>query len=159
MIKLVAWLLASTATAVCAQAADSQREWNVMGTYLNVTIYDDEHPNILSTNLDTAFAVVSEIDRDMSNYRPDSELSRLNQSAGAGPIHLRPSLYALLETAEFYRILSGGAFDITAGSLVALWGFYDPQNARIPSNSDIAAILPNIGEGRLNFDSAIARYS
>lgn len=63
------------------------------------------------------------VDSLMSTFRADSELSRFNRHASRDPFPLSP------ETIEVFRIafevseLTGGAFDITVGPLVAAWGF------------------------------------
>ena len=69
------------------------------------------------------FAAVDQVDRQMSTWKPDSDLSRLN----AAPLqqwHSVPAqLLAVLDTALHVGRASGGAFDIGVGALVNAWGF------------------------------------
>lgn len=69
------------------------------------------------------FAAVDRVDRQMSTWKPDSDLNRLN----AAPLqqwHSVPAeLLAVLEAAVSVGRASGGAFDIGVGALVNAWGF------------------------------------
>lgn len=68
-------------------------------------------------------AVLRDVDRSMSGWREDSEVSRLNQEAGAGPFPVSESLAEVVEAALRVSRASGGAFDITVAPLLALFGF------------------------------------
>jgi len=69
------------------------------------------------------FAAVDVVDRGMSTYRTDSELSRLNRHAAEAPFPLSAGLAEVLAKAERVSAASGGAFDVTIGPLVNAWGF------------------------------------
>ena len=49
----------------------------------------------------------------LSLYKPDSEISRINQAAGAAPVAVSPETYSIVEKAIHYAEKSGGAFDPT----------------------------------------------
>jgi thiamine biosynthesis lipoprotein len=69
------------------------------------------------------FAAVDQVDRQMSTWKPDSDLSRLN-AAPAHQWHTVPAeLLSVLDTAVRVGIQSRGAFDIGVGELVNAWGF------------------------------------
>lgn len=69
------------------------------------------------------FAAVDQVDRQMSTWKPDSDLNRLN-AAPAHEWHSVPAeLLAVLDTAVRVGIQSRGAFDIGVGELVNAWGF------------------------------------
>jgi thiamine biosynthesis lipoprotein len=57
----------------------------------------------------------------MSNYKPESALSRLNRSAHFHTQKVPPDLYRVIELAVHFSRLSGGKFDITVAPLVNLW--------------------------------------
>ena len=68
-------------------------------------------------------AAVDQVDQQMSTWKPDSDLSRLN-AAPAHQWHAMPAeLLAVLDAAVRVGIESEGAFDIGVGSLVNAWGF------------------------------------
>jgi FAD:protein FMN transferase len=57
----------------------------------------------------------------MSNFKPESELSRLNRSAHFHTQKVPPDLYRVIEQAVQFSRLSSGKFDITVAPLVNLW--------------------------------------
>jgi thiamine biosynthesis lipoprotein len=91
-----------------------------------------------------------EIDQWMSNWNPDSEIARFNAHASTRPFPVA------LETAEVVAYAlqlsdwSGGAFDITVGPLVALWGFgHRPRLDASPREDEIASLKERTGPGML----------
>jgi thiamine biosynthesis lipoprotein len=68
-----------------------------------------------------AFARIAALDSIMSDYRRDSELTRLSARAGGPPVPVSPDLFRVLHRAQEVARNSDGAFDITVGPLVALW--------------------------------------
>ncbi|MDE2402228.1 MAG: FAD:protein FMN transferase [Burkholderiales bacterium] len=69
------------------------------------------------------FAAVDQVDRQMSTWKSDSDLNRLN-AAPAHQWHVIPAeLLAVLDAAVRVGIESQGAFDIGVGQLVNAWGF------------------------------------
>lgn len=66
---------------------------------------------------------VSDVDAVMSNWKPDSDISRLNRAPLDQWITLPQSLIHVLETALTIEAQSNGAFDIGVGADVAKWGF------------------------------------
>ncbi|TPV95704.1 MAG: FAD:protein FMN transferase [Myxococcales bacterium FL481] len=81
-------------------------------------------PGVDRTELaQTIAAEVAAVDATMSNYRPDSELSRFN-AAGAGTLlRLSEPLFHVLEASQRVARESGGAFDVTISPLVDAYGF------------------------------------
>jgi thiamine biosynthesis lipoprotein ApbE len=61
------------------------------------------------------------LDEVMSDYKPDSALSRLNRSAHFEAQTIPPDLYRVIEESLQYSRLSGGKFDITVAPLANLW--------------------------------------
>ncbi len=75
-----------------------------------------------------------------STWQSDSELSQLNQNTSTDWVSVSEALYGLLEQAQLVSEASGGAFDVTVGPLVNLWGFGpDKELETIPSDEAIAA--------------------
>lgn len=68
-----------------------------------------------------AFARIAELDAIMSDYRRDSELNKLCDQAGGPPVKVSSELFDVLAHAQVLSKRSGGAFDVTAGPLIALW--------------------------------------
>ena len=91
------------------------------------------------------------VDRSMSNWRPDSELSRLNASKETGPLPISDPLALVLESALRVHDESRGAFDITVGLLLRLFGFGpggDPDQPA-PGAAEFEATRSLVGSGLL----------
>lgn len=88
----------------------------------------------------------------MSTYRQDSELSKINQNQSGEWLTVSESLYEVLKEAKNIYDLSGGAFDITVGPLVNLWGFgTEPMSFKAPDDSLIEQNRQNTGTQYLLF--------
>lgn len=96
-------------------------------------------------------ALLARINKTLSTYDPDSELSRFNQNTSTDWIAVSPELQQIV--AEGLRIseLSNGAFDITIGPLVNLWGF-GPELRRdqVPNDAAIAQARERVGYWQLS---------
>ncbi|NJN40275.1 MAG: FAD:protein FMN transferase ApbE, partial [Gammaproteobacteria bacterium] len=64
------------------------------------------------------FAAVDAVDRGMSTYRADSELTLLNQHRADVPFTVSPALAEILDKADTVSGASEGAFDVTIGPIV-----------------------------------------
>ena len=106
-----------------------------VGTVVSVKLYMEEAK--ARPLMDLAFAEIDRIDSLMSRHSPASELSRVNRLAAAQAVSCSPELIAVLKRSQRFARASGGAFDITVGSLTQLWNFPDvlapPATARIDS--------------------------
>jgi len=63
------------------------------------------------------------VDEAMSTWRPSSELSRFNAHASTEPFPVSSGVLTVFRIAAEVSELSGGAFDVTVGPIVAAWGF------------------------------------
>ncbi|GIW71723.1 MAG: hypothetical protein KatS3mg102_1265 [Planctomycetota bacterium] len=83
-----------------------------MGTWLEIACWAE--PARARLAMAAAFAEVARLEAALSHWRPDSELSALNRSAGQQrPLLLSPDTYTCLELAVAVARTSGGAFDPT----------------------------------------------
>ncbi|HEU5117288.1 MAG TPA: FAD:protein FMN transferase, partial [Isosphaeraceae bacterium] len=72
---------------------------------------------------DRALDVVEALEGQMTIYRDDSEVSRLNARAHEGPVEVEAGLFGLIERALEIGRRTGGAYDVASGSLSKAWGF------------------------------------
>lgn len=82
----------------------------------------------------SAFDRIAALDEIMSDYRVDSELTRLIERAGEGPIPVSDELFDVLQLSQRIARLSDGAYDVTVGPLVQLWR-EARRSATLPSDS------------------------
>ncbi len=94
------------------------------------------------------------VDRSMSSWRADSELSRLNRSKAPGPVPLSPPLARVLEAALRIGEESGGAFEITVGPLLRRFGFGPDgdRGAPPPTPEAAAAERARVGSGLVSLE-------
>jgi thiamine biosynthesis lipoprotein len=124
-----------------------------MGTYYRVTAAALP-ANVSEAELrDTIEARLGEIDARMSTYQSDSEVSRFNRHPGTNWFPVSAETAKVVAESLHISRLSGGAFDITVGPLVNLWGFGPPRAAdrgAIPSAGIIADTLRKTGSQHLH---------
>jgi FAD:protein FMN transferase len=108
----------------------------IMGCTFGIAAYGPDR-EALARHVESAFDEARKIDGWLSNYRADSELSRLNRSAADAPVRVSDELLDLLAKANEYSRASGGAFDMTVGPLVRAWGFYD-GDGKLPDAGELA---------------------
>ncbi len=138
------------------QAADSlvryEASHHAMGTVFTVVAYGSNSA-YLGEVVEEAFQEIDRLDEEMSNYKPQSELSAINREAYRQKVIVNPELFKLLEDSFRYSKESGGAFDITVGPLMKSWGFFRGQG-RLPSSSELAQVLKRIGYQHVTLDAA-----
>jgi len=89
----------------------------------------------------------------LSNYRPSSEWSMVNRTAASRPVKVSAELFALLQACQEYSAQSEGAFDISVGPLLKIWGFYKGSGHLAPS-TDVHAALAKVGYRHVHLDPA-----
>jgi len=99
------------------------------------------------------FDEIDRIEQELSNYRPSSELSRINQQAAAGAVTTDPETFGFLQAAQHWSAASGGAFDMTVGPLMRLWGFFD-HDGHVPSAAELERVRPVVGYRNVALDAA-----
>ena len=92
----------------------------IMGTVARV-ICVAEDANSGEDCVNSAFEQLDRVNRLMSNYDSDSEISRINRSAYGGAVTVDEMTFEVLERAVEFSKITGGAFDVTVGPLVELW--------------------------------------
>jgi len=92
------------------------------------------------------------IERLMSTYLADSELSRLNRAPAGTPFPLSADTFAVLALAGEIARDTDGAFDVTVAPLVDAWGFGPSRDRRIVAEDERRALLARVGPGRLALD-------
>lgn len=98
-----------------------------------------------------AFDEIDRIEELLSNYREDSELSRINREAASGPLTTDPEAFRFLEAALQWSERSGGAFDMTLGKLMKTWGFFGASGS-LPSKAEIAEAQSKVGWWNVRLD-------
>jgi thiamine biosynthesis lipoprotein len=85
-----------------------------MGSEYQIVVYGPNQA-ILAEACEQAFAEIDRLDDLLSNYKPGSELSRVNATAARGPVKVTPEFFDFLRVSDEFRRQTFGAFDITLG--------------------------------------------
>jgi thiamine biosynthesis lipoprotein len=119
---------------------------NTMGTTYHITVVTGffENTKTLKDKIDMR---LDEINKSMSTYKEDSEISRFNALKQAGKkFYISDDFFNVMTVAQHIYQLTGGAWDGTVEPLVTLWGFGKSENKkRIPTQSEIDTLLADIG--------------
>ncbi len=98
-----------------------------------------------------ALDAVEKLEAQLTIFRDDSEVRFINHHAADRAVHLEASLFDLLQLSQQIAQETGGAFDITSGTLSQCWGFLRRQG-RIPTPNEIATAKALVGSDKLLFD-------
>lgn len=148
---------------ICAARAQAEQEQFVlrgatMGTTYHVKFIDGGAP-VDRTRLHADVEnVLAEIDRQMSTYRPDSELSRFNRAPAGEWFGVSAATAEVVAAAQEISAKTDGALDVTVGPLVRLWHFgprasakeKTPRDFKPPSEDLIRAARKAVGYQKLN---------
>jgi thiamine biosynthesis lipoprotein len=91
-----------------------------MGSPFKLVLYSNSEPAARRASL-AAFRRIAKLDAVLSDYKPDSELSRLSAAAGGPPMPVSPDLFEILERGQQLSERSGGLFDLTIAPVGRLW--------------------------------------
>jgi FAD:protein FMN transferase len=110
-------------------------------------------PATLPLIVQDAFDEVDRIDRLMSHYKAESPLSRINREAAGHPVSVEPELFDFIAEALKYTRESSGAFDVTVGPLMKVWGFFR-GGGRLPSDDELVAARRSVGASHVILNPA-----
>jgi thiamine biosynthesis lipoprotein len=132
-----------------------------MGCVYALVCYGHDQSSLREASA-AALDEVDRIDKLMSHYKKDSELSRVNREATKAPVKVDPELFDFIAECLRYSLESEGAFDITVGPLMKAWGFFRGEG-RMPNETELARARNSIGyqhvilnrkDGTIYFDKA-----
>lgn len=143
---------------LCLLSVSAQAGWhgdtqNIMGTVINVTLYDANDAKAEQA-IAAVMAEMRRIDQQYSPYIPTSELSRVNELApkasAQNPLPISAEFARIIQKANHYSDLSGGAFDITFASLAR---YYDYRKGLKPTDAQFQELVPQINYKFIHLDT------
>ena len=123
-----------------ARAEWLTRTESIMGTRCSVELWSDDKSRGEAA-ITSVFDDMRRIDRLMSTWKEDTEISMVNREASKHPVKISEELFRLLQESVRYSELTHGAFDITYASVGYL---YDFKKGVHPDQEAIDAALPGI---------------
>jgi thiamine biosynthesis lipoprotein len=133
-----------------ARAEWVHREESTMGTRIYVEVWHQD-PITAQAAIDEVMEDMRRINRLMSHYLPDSDLSQINIRGATEPVAVDPELFDLIRTSIHFSEITEGAFDITYASVGYLYDY--PRHVR-PTDKEITAALPGVNYRNLILDPA-----
>jgi len=124
----------------------------IMGTFARIRVRCQDR-RIGQRALNRARAALENVDRLMSTYREDSELSTVNRNAANKPVPVSDETYALLRKSIEYSRITDGAFDITVMPLLKVWKQAAKED-RLPSEAELADARQRVGWRKLILSDA-----
>ncbi len=147
--SVIVLLLLCYSACFCAVAAADpellrlESSVEAMGSTYSLVLYGPDREQ-LEQAAELAFAEAKRLDEELSNYKPESPWSQVNRFAAERPVPVPVELFDLLSACVNYSRLSDGAFDITVGPLMRVWGFYK-GSGHLPKPGEVKAALASVG--------------
>jgi thiamine biosynthesis lipoprotein len=101
---------------------------------------------------DAATAEILRIEKLMTTWDPESEVSRVNTAAGKAPIRVGPETFDVIREAQHASEMSDGCFDITFETLHGLWKFDQDLDPHPPSDAQVQARRRYLGYRHVKLD-------
>ena len=126
----------------------------LMDTLITIKVYG-HNPETLKKAVAEAYAEIRRIAELADGFPPigtpawkSSDVCRINDQAGRQAVRVDDDILTMLALAQKYHQLSEGAFDVTVGPLMELWGF-GGNNPRVPEPGRVQAALALVGSDKL----------
>jgi len=142
------------------QASTADAEWlgdarPLMGTEVSVYLWSDD-PELGRQALEDVFEETARIDRLMSTYKDESEISKINRLAAKKPVVCGDELFDLVRRSLDISVLTLGAFDVTYDSVGQ---HYDFRSRQRPDTDTVASERENIDYRLVELDQATRSIS
>ena len=145
-------LLSTLLIALTGQAERYEFSRPLMGMAFRIIVHSEDEAKAKRASK-AAFDRVAVLNQIMSDYEPNSELNKLSDLAGSGQVvPVSPELFHVLDRAQALAVLTGGAFDVTAGASIQLWR-QARRVKRLPSQYALDKALKTIGFRTLKLDA------
>ncbi|MBX3422824.1 MAG: FAD:protein FMN transferase [Pirellulaceae bacterium] len=122
----------------------------MMGCQFEILLNQHQYATGVDAAL-TTLQLIEHIENSLSVYRPHSYVSKVNRFGSLRPVWVDQETLQLVHLAIDVHRWTGGAFDVTAGSLSEAWGFSRRQGS-LPSPEQIQSALAKVGTQHLQVD-------
>lgn len=153
MKKIIFSLIACISTAlICSSCTNNKNQYYeksniVMDTAVTLSAYGENSKEAV----EESFKKLDEIDEMASTTISTSDVYKINNASGDGYVKVHAETLKMIETSMKYSKLSDGAWDITLGPIINLWGI-GTENERLPSDEEIKAKLPLVGYQKISIN-------
>lgn len=145
----------SKRTAAPFEPARVEFKGGAMGTSITVVAYTTKEVNesALQTAIEAAMSEVGRLEGLMSSWKPESEVSRINQKPGSF-VQVSPETLEVIEKGLWAGKISEGTFDLTFQTLSPLWKFGDAQEQSPvpPSRAEVDRLRTRVDYRKVEVD-------
>jgi thiamine biosynthesis lipoprotein len=131
-------------------------EGHAMGTHLAFAAFTTRTLDAARARaaFDAATAEIVRLEKIMTTWDPDSEVSRVNSAAGKEAVRVSAETFEVIRESLNASRMSGGAFDITFETLHGLWKFDQDLDPHPPSSAEVRSRLRYLGFAHVKVDEA-----
>lgn len=124
---------------------------NLMGSVFQITLVDSDS-STAHQNINKAVAEIERIENLISEWRPQTQISKVNQNAGIQPIKVDNEVFELTKKAIWFSEITDGAFDISIVAMDKIWKF-DGTMEKLPSKKAIKKSIANVNYKNIILDT------
>lgn len=155
LVLLIAWPMLQSCENPASETIISGES---QGTTYHIKFVLDKGLNTHAKDIQKHVAEkLADIDAKLSNYRPDSEISLLNENETTEWLIASKEVIDLLAISKVIYLKSNGCFDLTVKPLFDLWDF-SRHEPKVPTQADIDALRPHTGMNLLEIDQPQNRF-
>lgn len=123
----------------------------LMGGRFDITIVGKDSLES-EQNIDAVIAEITRIENLISDWKPDSQVSQVNQNAGIKPIKVDREVFQLTQRAIKLSEITNGGFDVSFAAMDRIWKF-DGSMTEMPSAEAIKKSVEKVGYKNIILDS------
>lgn len=124
----------------------------LLGTTITLTIYDTPPKGAFNRVFDRVQEIQDKMSTNEEEY-DTTELLEVNRNAGIKPVRVSPDTFDVIRKGLYYSRLTNGAFDITIGPLVKLWGI-GTDHEQLPEKAEIDKALGRLDYHKVKMNAA-----
>ena len=128
-----------------------KKQTTLMGSVFNFTVVDKNNLTAKG-NLADVINEIERIENLISEWRPETQISKVNQNAGIEAVKVDREVFDLTKRAIDYAKMTDGAFDISIAALDQIWKF-DGSMDTLPNQEGIKKSIKNVGYQNIILDS------
>jgi thiamine biosynthesis lipoprotein len=128
-----------------------------MDTLIQIKVYSEDGEKGKQA-LEKAFAAFERINNTTDRFQKNdqtisaaNDVVKTNENTGIKPVTVSADTINMIERSNYYAGLTGGAFDVTVGPVMDLWGFGKSEQ-HIPSDEELNSALSLVDYNKVEFD-------
>lgn len=128
-----------------------KKQTTLMGSIFNFTVVDKDS-TLAKSHIAEVITEIDRIENLISEWRPETQISKVNQNAGIKAVKVDREVFELTKRAIDYSKITDGAFDISIAALDKIWKF-DGSMDVLPSEEAIKKSIEHVGYQYIILDS------